>query len=51
VHGHGIPDYTASQIMTVIKSTPAWVLAGSLLGWGWQKLHPNPARGVPRSGE
>ena len=51
VHGHGIPDFTALQIMAVIKSTPAWVLAGGLLGWGWQKLHPNSARGVPRSGE
>lgn len=39
VHGHGTPDYTAFQIVTVIYSTPAWLLAGCLFGWGRQKLH------------
>ena len=38
VHGHGAADFTAPQIIWVIKSTPGWILVGGLLGWGWPKL-------------
>jgi len=37
VHGHDIADFTARQILSVINSTPAWTLAGSLFGWLWKR--------------
>lgn len=33
VHGHEVADFTARQILSVIKSAPAWTFAGGLSGW------------------
>ena len=51
VHGHGAADFTASQIICVIQGTPAWILAGGLLGWRWQKLRSRQAEQNPHFGE
>jgi hypothetical protein len=32
MHGHGTPDFTAEQILSVIYRTPIWGIAGLFLG-------------------
>ncbi|MFO7625131.1 MAG: hypothetical protein R6V73_12335 [Anaerolineales bacterium] len=32
MHGHGTPDFTAEQILSVIHRTPIWGIAGLFLG-------------------
>lgn len=34
LHGHGSPDFTPSQVITVIWLTPLWTIAGFLIGLG-----------------
>lgn len=41
IHSHGVADFTTSQIISVIKSTPLWTLAGGLLGWISQRIYIN----------
>lgn len=43
VHGHGAADFTSTQIVDVLKSAPLWTLAGSLLGWSWQRFRAHHA--------
>jgi len=35
VHGHGAPDYNPAQVMTVLSTTPLWILVGCVLGSAW----------------
>ena len=35
VHGHGTPDYSPEQVITIVSSTPIWVLVGVFLGSAW----------------
>lgn len=51
VHGHGAADFTASQIIWVIKATPGWILLGGLLGWGWQNLRSRQSEQNPHFDE
>jgi hypothetical protein len=32
MHGHGMPDFSAEQILSVVSRTPIWGSAGLLLG-------------------
>jgi hypothetical protein len=32
LHGHGFPDYTPTQVWSIIQTTPIWVLIGVLVG-------------------
>ncbi len=34
LHGHQSPDFTAQQILSVIRKTPFWILGGFLIGLG-----------------
>lgn len=34
LHGHPSPDYTAQQILSVIRKTPIWILGGFLISLG-----------------
>jgi hypothetical protein len=34
LHGHPSPDFTVGQLREVLASTPLWLLAGLLLGFG-----------------
>ena len=39
LHGHPVADFTVDQIQSILASTPAWILAGLILGLGgglWQ---------------
>jgi len=42
LHGHGSPDFTPEQVMSVLWLTPLWIIAGLLIGLGagiWQQAH------------
>lgn len=39
IHGHGFPDFTPEQVLTVLNSAPLWVLAGLLAGAGFALLN------------
>lgn len=34
VHGHGTPDFTIEQILTVLRLAPFWIVIGILLALG-----------------
>lgn len=34
LHGHGIPDFSAGQILSILARSPVWIVAGLLLGLG-----------------
>jgi hypothetical protein len=46
LHGHQGPDFSGSQILSVILRTPVWVISGLLTGLGLEILrrgkNPNP---------
>lgn len=35
IHGHNAPDFTPDQIIHILRSLPAWILGGCLLGLGF----------------
>lgn len=40
LHGHGSPDFTPEQVISVLWLTPLWIAAGLLIGLGagiWQR--------------
>jgi hypothetical protein len=42
LHGHGSPDFTPEQVISVLWLTPLWIIAGLLIGLGagiWQRAH------------
>jgi dolichyl-phosphate-mannose--protein O-mannosyl transferase len=42
LHGHGSPDFTPTQVSSVLSSWPVWTAAGLLAGLAvviWQKAH------------
>jgi hypothetical protein len=34
-HGHNAPDFTPDQVTRILRSLPAWILGGCLLGLGF----------------
>lgn len=34
LHGHGTPDFSSTQVLSVLARSPVWVVAGLLLGPG-----------------
>ena len=34
LHGHQSPDYTAQQMLSVVRKTPIWILGGFLISLG-----------------
>jgi cell division protein FtsW (lipid II flippase) len=44
LHGHGSPDFTPGQVITVLQLTPLWIAAGFLIGLGagiWLRARTN----------
>jgi len=43
LHGHGSPDFTPDQVISVLRLTPLWSAAGFLIGLGtgiWLRARP-----------
>lgn len=54
LHGHGAPDFTPEQVISVINRTPWWVTAGTLIGTGsglLRKIKDNSFRSAQQQGD